>query len=247
MRRRDSSYRAWKLPSARCGRLVRTSIAVSVVASFGLGACAATAISYRAAGVTDLVVTDNCGVAAGLYAVGVTQDARAATAESACSPFILPALANTIGKCPAVPDAPVSMGPGEYREAYNPEKIVIWGAMCGDATVHSMYGVQENVWVKGTMMDTAKIDIKGTGVDGDLVVQGTMTDGATIEVGGGVQNLKVEAEMSGNAKITVSGVSGGITVASMSGNAKIEAGSCDKPTTKTGTITGSAAITGTGC
>ena len=33
----------------------------------------------------------------------------------------------------------------------------------------------------------------------------------------------------------------------MSGNAKIEAGSCAKPTTKTGTITGSAAITGTGC
>jgi hypothetical protein len=33
----------------------------------------------------------------------------------------------------------------------------------------------------------------------------------------------------------------------MSGNAKIEAGSCGKPTTKTGTITGSAAITGTGC
>ena len=33
----------------------------------------------------------------------------------------------------------------------------------------------------------------------------------------------------------------------MSGNAKIQAGSCAKPTTKTGTITGSAAITGTGC
>jgi len=33
----------------------------------------------------------------------------------------------------------------------------------------------------------------------------------------------------------------------MSGNAKIEAGSCAKPTTKTGTITGAAAITGTGC
>ena len=54
--------------------------------------------------------------------------------------------------------------------------------------------------------------------------------------------------MSGNAKITVvGGVAGGITVASMSGNAKIEAGSCGKPTTKTGTITGTAAITGTGC
>ena len=54
--------------------------------------------------------------------------------------------------------------------------------------------------------------------------------------------------LSGNAKITVVGeVSGGITVASMSGNAKIQAGSCAKPTTKTGTITGSAAITGTGC
>ena len=67
---------------------IKTLVAVSAVASFALGACAATAISYRAAGVTDLVVTDNCGVAAGLYAVGVTQDARAATAESACSPFI---------------------------------------------------------------------------------------------------------------------------------------------------------------
>ena len=66
--------------------------------------------------------------------------------------------------------------------------------------------------------------------------------------GGGVRNLIVQAEMSGNAKITVVGeVSGSITVASMSGNAKIEAGSCGKPTTKTGTITGSAAITGTGC
>ena len=53
--------------------------------------------------------------------------------------------------------------------------------------------------------------------------------------------------MSGQASITVGEVSGSITVASMSGNAKIEAGSCGKPTTKTGTITGSAAITGTGC
>ena len=74
-----------------------------------------------------------------------------------------------------------------------------------------------------------------------------MTDDASISVITGVRNLRVEAEMSGNAKITVGGVSGSITVASMSGNAKIEAGSCGKPTTKTGTITGSAAITGTGC
>ena len=70
----------------------------------------------------------------------------------------------------------------------------------------------------------------------------------SIDAGGGVRNINVQAEMSGNAKITVVGeVSGSITVASMSGNAKIEAGSCAKPTTKTGTITGSAAITGTGC
>ena len=48
-------------------------------------------------------------------------------------------------------------------------------------------------------------------------------------------------------KLVAVSVSGGITVASMSGNAKIEAGSCGKPTTKTGTITGTAAITGTGC
>ena len=47
-----------------------------------------------------------------------------------------------------------------------------------------------------------------------------------IDAGGGVRNLIVQAEMSGNAKITVVGeVSGGITVASMSDNAKIEAGS----------------------
>ena len=79
-------------------------------------------------------------------------------------------------------------------------------------------------------------------------VQGTMTDDAIISVIPGVRNINVQAEMSGNAKITVVGeVSGSITVASMSGNAKIEAGSCAKPTTKTGTITGSAAITGTGC
>ena len=72
--------------------------------------------------------------------------------------------------------------------------------------------------------------------------------GACAATGGGVRNINVQAEMSGNAKITVVGeVSGSITVASMSGNAKIEAGSCAKPTTKTGTITGSAAITGTGC
>ena len=62
-----------------------------------------------------------------------------------------------------------------------------------------------------------------------------------------VRNIKVQAEMSGQASIQVGEVSGSITVASMSGNAKIEAGSCGKPTTKTGTITGSAAITGTGC
>ena len=99
------------------------------------------------------------------------------------------------------------------------------------------------------MMDTAKIWIKGTGVGGDLFVQGTMTGDASIfiDAGGGVRNINVQAEMSGNAKISVPTVSGGITVASMSGNAKIEAGSCGKPTTKTGTITGSAAITGTGC
>ena len=75
-----------------------------------------------------------------------------------------------------------------------------------------------------------------------------MTDDAIISVIPGVRNINVQAEMSGNAKITVVGeVSGSITVASMSGNAKIEAGSCAKPTTKTGTITGPAAITGTGC
>ena len=74
-----------------------------------------------------------------------------------------------------------------------------------------------------------------------------MTDGAKIEVGCSVRNLIVQAEMSGNAKISVPTVSGGITVASMSGNTKIEAGSCGKPTTKTGTITGTAAVTGTGC
>ena len=77
-----------------------------------------------------------------------------------------------------------------------------------------------------------------------------MTDDASIfiDAGGGVRNINVQAEMSGNAKITVVGeVSGSITVASMSGNAKIEAGSCGKPTTMTGTITGAAAITGTGC
>ena len=104
------------------------------------------------------------------------------------------------------------------------------------------------------MMGKAKIEINGVGVGGDLVVQGTMTDDASIfiDAGGGVRNINVQAEMSGNAKITVVGeVSGSITVASMSGNAKIEAGSCTKPggkpATKTGTITGSAAITGTGC
>ena len=75
-----------------------------------------------------------------------------------------------------------------------------------------------------------------------------MTGDAIISVIPGVRNINVQAEMSGNAKITVVGeVSGSITVASMSGNAKIEAGSCGKPTTKTGTITGTAAITGTGC
>ena len=176
--------------------------------------------------------------------------------EKACSPLILPAPASTIGKCPAAPDVPVSMGPGEFREAYKPEKIVIFGAMCGDGTgengggVKAMYGVQGNVWVKGPMMAKAKIEINGVGVGGDLYVQGTMTDDASIfiDAGGGVRNIIVQAEMSGNAKITVVGeVSGSITVASMSGNAKIEAGSCAKPTTKTGTITGSAAITGTGC
>ena len=116
--------------------------------------------------------------------------------------------------------------------------------------VKAQYGVQENVWVKGPMMAKAKIEINGVGVGGDLYVQGTMTDDASIfiDAGGGVRNINVQAEMSGNAKITVVGeVSGSITVASMSGNAKIEAGSCAKPTTKTGTITGSAAITGTGC
>ena len=55
-----------------------------------------------------------------------------------------------------------------------------------------------------------------------------------IDAGGGVRNLIVQAEMSGNAKITVVGeVSGSITVASMSGNAKIEAGSCAKPVSYT--------------
>ena len=147
------------------------------------------------------------------------------------------------------------MGPGEFREAYKPEKIVIFGAMCGDGTgengggVKAMYGVQGSVWVKGPMMGKAKIEINGVGVGGDLVVQAPMTGDASIfiDAGGGVRNLIVQAEMSGNAKISVPTVSGGITVASMSGNAKIEAGSCGKPTTKTGTITGSAAITGTGC
>ena len=145
------------------------------------------------------------------------------------------------------------MGPGEFREAYKPEKIVIFGAMCGDGTgengggVKAMYGVQGNVWVKGPMMSKAKIEINSVGIGGDLVVQGTMTDDASIIIEGSVRNLIVQAEMSGNAKISVPTVSGGITVASMSGNAKIEAGSCGKPTTKTGTITGSAAITGTGC
>ena len=110
-----------------------------------------------------------------------------------------------------------------------------------------MYGVQTNVWVKGPMMDTASIHIECTGVGGDLMVQGTMTDGAKIIVGCSVRNIKVQAEMSGQASIQVGEVSGSITVASMSGNAKIEAGSCGKPTTKTGTITGTAAITGTGC
>ena len=145
------------------------------------------------------------------------------------------------------------MGPGEFREAYNPEKIVIHGAMCGDGTgengggVKAMYGVQGSVWVKGPMMGKAKIEINSVGIGGDLVVQGTMTDDASIFVEGSVRNVIVQAEMSGNTKITVPTVSGGITVASMSGNAKIEAGSCGKPTTKTGTITGTAAITGTGC
>ena len=43
-----------------------------------------------------------------------------------------------------------------------------------------MYGVQTNVWVKGPMMDTAKIGIAGTGVGGDLYVQGTMTVPRTV-------------------------------------------------------------------
>ena len=53
--------------------------------------------------------------------------------------------------------------------------------------------------------------------------------------------------MTDDAIIIIEGSVRSITVASMSGNAKIQAGSCAKPTTKTGTITGSAAITGAGC
>ncbi|CAH0365638.1 unnamed protein product [Pelagomonas calceolata] len=232
-----------KSPSTSISKIV----AVSVVLSFALGACAATAISYRSGGVTNLAVTENCKTAAALHAFLDPNDQRAATAESACSPFILPAPASTIGKCPAAPDVPVSLpslAGDVHRESYNPEKIVIGGAMCGDSSV------QTNVWVKGPMMDTAKIDIHGTGIGGDLMVQGTMTDDASIfiDAGGGVRNIIVQAEMSGNAKITVVGeVSGGITVASsMSGHAKIEAGSCGKPTSPP-ILTGSTFITGTGC
>ena len=58
--------------------------------------------------------------------------------------------------------------------------------------------------------------------------------------------------MFGDAAIIVGGeIKGGIKGSSSSpalaDNAKIQAVSCGKPTTMTGTIIGSAAITGTGC
>ena len=59
--------------------------------------------------------------------------------------------------------------------------------------------------------------------------------------------------MFGNAAINIvggeikGGVKGSSSSPALADNAKIQAVSCGKPTTMAGTITGSAAITGTGC
>ena len=133
---------------------IKTLVGVSVLASFALGACAATALSYRAAGVTDLAVTENCKTAAIVNAIAGWNDPRAATAEIACSPFVLTAPPSTIGKCPAVPNVPASgwatgtSGGDVSRESFNPERIVIQGAMCGGSEVKAAYGVWSRAEIK---------------------------------------------------------------------------------------------------